>query len=124
MKDLFIKFLKENNLYFRFQAYFIAGANYKTWSFEEYLDKYDPVHYITGAFGWPKTDEGKDFWKGVDEHWDAYRETHVKWQYTISFKSSELENAELIRDVAKLLESKYGVEVSGNLKTESVRLGE
>ena len=121
MKDLFIQFLKEHSLFFRFKAYFIAGAHYKNWSFEEYLDKYDPVHYVTGAFGWPDTDEGKDFWEGVDTLWDEYREKYEKWQYTITFKSSEL-NAEFLKDVAKLLSEKYGVVVTGNLKMSSNRI--
>lgn len=122
MKDLFISFLKEYNLYYRFIAYYSVGPVEKSKTFEEYLEEQDPNHYVTGAFPWPKTDEGKDFWKGVDEHWDEYREKHSKWEYTIHFDSSKLDDSELIRDISKLLEEKYGVNASGNLSTRSVRL--
>lgn len=122
MKDLFIKFLKENKLYFRFKAYFSMSSYHKGETFEQYLDRKDPFHYVTGAFGWPDTDEGKDFWEKVDNNWDDCREKHAEWKYTITFKSNKLEDAELIRDVAKLLKEKYGVTVEGNLKTRSDRI--
>lgn len=122
MKDLFINFLKEHNLYYRFRAYYSFSPEKNCNSFEEYLEKQDPVHYITGAFPWSKTDEGQNFWQDMDGCWDKCREKYKEWSYTITFKSSKLNDSELIRDVAKLLEEKYGVKASGNLKTSSVKL--
>ena len=122
MKDLFISFLKEHNLYYRFKAYYKEGPEYQNYPFEEYLCRQNPVHYITGAFAWPLTDEREDFWKDVDRQWDEYREKHEEWNYTITFKSEKLNDSELIRDIAKLLEEKYGVKASNNLKTSSVKL--
>lgn len=122
MKELFINFLKEYKLYFRFKAYFIAGANYKDWSFEEYLDKYDPVHYITGAFPWPNTDEGRDFWDDVDTHWDMYREKHYQWEYKITFTSSLIDDNKLFEDIKKLLKDQYSIKVAGNFRMEGTRL--
>lgn len=122
MKDLFIKFLKEHNLYFRFKAYFYMSSYHRGETFEQYLNRKDPEHYVTGAFGWPDTDEGEDFWHGVDVQWDEYREKYEKWQYTIHFDSSKLDDSELIRDISKLLEEKYHVKCSGNLSTRSAKL--
>lgn len=122
MKDLFIKFLKEYKLYYRFVAYYNLCPNHKIKCFEEYLETKEPMHYVTEAFAWLETDEGDDFWNNVDEHWDEYREKHEEWSYTIIFKSNKLNDSELIRDVAKLLEEKYEVKCSANLKTSSIKL--
>lgn len=121
MKDLFVKFLKEHNLFFRFTAYYNSNDRHCL-PFKEFLNKENPEYYVTVAFTWAETDEGEDFWSGVTSHWDEYREKHQEWSYTITFKSNKLNDSELIRDVAKLLEEKYEVKCSANLKTSSMKL--
>lgn len=122
MKDLFIKFLKEHNLYYRFAAYYSFNPGKDFESFEEYLDRQDPVHYITGAFPWPKTDEGKGYWHDVDGCWNKCREEHSKWEYKITFTSSLIDDKKLFEDIRKLLKDQYGVKTAGNFRMEGTKL--
>lgn len=113
MKDLFIQFLQEHNLYYRFSAY--CSVHTKI-SLDEYLDTIVPEFYLSSAFSWSKTDEGHDFWSDVDDAWYKYREEHTAWEYKITFKSKFINTKDLYEDIEKLLSQKYGVEVKESLK--------
>lgn len=121
MKDLFIAFLKENNLYFRFIAYLVVRYGTEM-PFEQFLDTYPAEDWVDAAFHWMHTDEGEEYWLSVDGKWRQYRAKNAKWKYTLTFVNSELDNSKLFQDLKKLLEQQYGVRTAGNLRMDSVKL--
>lgn len=77
-KRLFIRFLKENNIYAPYRKNF--GLEYtKMWNkdgykriIEENLDYYSVTHprlYIDNAFTWSRTIEKHDFWMIFSHKW-------------------------------------------------------
>lgn len=66
MKERFFQFLKDNNVYYRFNAYFKAQRDI---TLDFFLGVSKPIYYIANCFTWEKTDEGVDFWRDLNFKW-------------------------------------------------------
>lgn len=78
---LFFKFLKDNKALVPFlvNLYILnKGKRNKIITFSTYQTKRFPVDYITFAFMWHNTTEGKEFWLKLDIAWLRYLETFDK----------------------------------------------
>lgn len=80
-KQIFIRFLKENNLYASFKTNFKSNnlSYLKDWHESEYNDilsgkgnyfeVINPKNYIQYAFTWNRSKEGDVFWVAKDNEW-------------------------------------------------------
>ena len=66
MKDLFIKFLKEKEIFVSFKKNYNVSE-----SLNKYLKTTHPSLYLGCAFGWSNTEEGFDFWEGTEVEWET-----------------------------------------------------
>ncbi|MHB8871727.1 MAG: hypothetical protein ACYC5G_04705 [Candidatus Doudnabacteria bacterium] len=71
MKDLFIGFLKENDLTDSYDKSFVIRKNkHKDYSFlSDFLDETDPSDYISALCLWDETEKGASFWSDVEDNW-------------------------------------------------------
>ena len=66
-KSLFFTFLKQNGAYDSFMRNsYNPGDAYDIVD----LDRLSPDFYVAGAFFWPSTPEGLDYWKLIDYKWN------------------------------------------------------
>lgn len=97
----FYQFLRDNNCYLKFHAYFkFFNKDYN--SIEEYLKDIDERNPISGVFTWRDTDEGVNYWGRLHNKW---RENIKEKQLTIRIKYCLKGNTEISLDVATALES-------------------
>lgn len=75
LKDIFIKYLRENQIY----TIFIVEFEESDWnvgiSFNNYLDKLDKLDYpyiIQNSFDWGSSEYGDSFWEKKDQQWVKY----------------------------------------------------
>ena len=104
-KELFIQFLKNNNLYDRFNEIYTKEQHLM--SLDYALDKYNNVYatQMISLITWSSTQEGFDFWKKIHYKWrntlfeytlPAFIYVHKKHNlYGVLIKA--LNNSELIR---------------------------
>lgn len=98
MKDKFIKFLKEENVYYRFRSYFTFDTLND--NLELYLNETNPEDYVT-IFDWNDTDEGWDFWNALNYKWKKLM--NEEYEYIITFKGKDVSIALLHQDIKRLL---------------------
>ena len=73
----FVKFLKDNNIYWKFINNLYVAMRENKWGYGTYWNSIETfcqdvnVHkYIARAFVWVKTPEGNDFWRYYNEKWE------------------------------------------------------
>lgn len=97
MKENFINFLKEYEVFYRFESY-VFHRKHKT--IEEFLNR-APEHYISDAFLWKDTDEGRTFWEKLNNKWlDYISEKEI----TIKITKCDKANTAISLDVITALE--------------------
>lgn len=95
MKEKFLQFLKENNLYYRFESYLYNRMKIEV---DEYLIKESPENYLNNAFSWRLTDEGYDYWMSLNKAWI----TSIVTQVTVNLAIT-MDKRELSIDIAHIL---------------------
>lgn len=106
MKERFIKFLKDNNIYYRFRSYLTFDTLND--DLDDYLSKVDPEEYLT-SFDWNDTDEGWNFWNLLSYKWCKCLEE--RYDYIITIRSREIKISLLHEDIKKLLRDKYNINI-------------
>ena len=77
---LFIRFLKENNIYHKFFTNIYSNNGRKSITYQyksvrEYIDEElkDRGCLINKSFLWAETEEGYVFWRGIYDKWEEIR---------------------------------------------------
>ena len=84
IKQLFIKFLKDNNAYEQFMFNFKKDEEYRMYHLIKFSSneffKNEPIqNYILHAFEWKNTSEGETFWGTMYHKWKKiYQQYHEK----------------------------------------------
>ena len=69
LRDMFVKFLSENNTYLKFLVNVIEHGQ-PEYQIEDVMnDVENDPDVISGAFVFQYTEEGHKFWKGLNERW-------------------------------------------------------
>ena len=71
MKESFIGFLKEHDAYERFVKN-LEGCGYN--SLDDLCTKEPPCCWVSIAFIWDQTPEGRDYWDSLDAIWSVLEE--------------------------------------------------
>lgn len=89
IKDIFVKFLKENNIYELFLKYMKELGEEE--SFEKYLRKTPAPCYLDSCFTFIETKEGSIFWCDLNKKWQetAYRNAEEIEEESDEQKSEE-----------------------------------
>lgn len=69
-KKSFCYFLKKENIYIKY----LRNLKYN-------IFRSDPLNYVSGAFNWNSTEEGKSYWKKVNAIWVRF---YIKLHSTIN----------------------------------------
>ena len=108
IKQQFVHFLKDNNVYEKYMFYFKADKYYKNSffvcpkkvTFDYFVSKVKKENYISFSFDWKNTTEGYDFWGFLSSEWrkcinsqgykliDFLKENNVYEQFIDNFKQS------------------------------------
>lgn len=75
MKQQFIDFLKENNLYEEFLTNLKNDGEFS--SLDELCEAKEPYRWIIGAFEWFKQDQHWKVWDELDEKWQEMIGTEI-----------------------------------------------
>ena len=77
-KQLFIKFLKDNNIYEQFMFNFNKREEHRNNAIpkNQFFSKTKRKQYINYAFTWSHTKEGWTYWNKFHEKWTNYITTH------------------------------------------------
>ena len=69
----FNEWLKKKGIY---EQFYKNMKEIGKWSEEEikneYFDRYHPTEWLTQAFNWKESPEGRDFWDDVETLWNNY----------------------------------------------------
>ena len=75
-RRLFIRFLKEENVYHPFRRNFAEIAMYRHKSLGKYLRNVKKENAMRNAFYWRNTQEGHDFWADIACGWRSCLENN------------------------------------------------
>lgn len=106
MMKKFIKFLKDEKVYYRFRSYLTFDILND--DLEECLANINPEEYLS-AFDWNDTDEGWNFWNLLNYKWCKCLEE--RYDYIITIRNEEMDVTLLYEDIKKLLRDKYNTSV-------------
>lgn len=73
-RRLFIRFLKEEKVYYPFRRNFAKMPMYRHKSLGKYLRNVKKEDAIRNAFSWRNTQEGHDFWSTINYKWRSFLE--------------------------------------------------